>query len=119
MDEPQQPTLVLALLVDAAGAAQLGFKRYDPVSGQQISAGTINLQGIVQTLGALEDVLQLGFIPELGQRTALDQATSANTRTLPCGCVISTTGTAPLRECERHQYERRMKLRNEGRSHRA
>jgi hypothetical protein len=105
--EPNQPVLVLALLIDANGQGQLQFKRYDNATGKRIASGTTITNGIVQTLGRIEDVLAIAFTTPLKLASRPSPNPEANTRTLPCGCVISTTGTGQLRECEQHQLARR------------
>src|SRR5689334_15196423 len=107
MPEPNQPTAVLVAIVDQAGNAQVMFRRWDATSGRQLLHGTSEHTGIIATLGRIEDCLATAFTTPLKLSSRPSSTAEANTRTLPCGCVISTTGSAPMRECESHKAARR------------
>lgn len=107
MTENNQPVAVLAMLIDAAGSTQIVFRRYHDTTGRQMMSDTIQAVGITETMRRLEELLATAFTTPLKLATRPSATAEPNTRQLPCGCIITTTGTGALRECESHKEARR------------
>lgn len=105
MPEPTQPYLVIAVMVDEAERANVGWRRWDPISGAYVDAGMLPCVGRTAIAKALSDLLGATLeMPPIA--TPSSSRGPAPDRVMLCGCIARGYGdTFQLVPCDQHRGE--------------
>lgn len=97
-----QPTTAIHILIDAAGDSMLAWRRWDPVTGRQLTAGTYPTCGVPELAAALGEIL--GHKVEITETAPIAAPAMAreHTRVQLCGCVYVIADGSLVSTCRQH-----------------
>lgn len=103
MQEAGQPVLAVAIYSDASHRTFIAWRRWDPVTGRQLLAGTHPAIDLASAPAVLQEIFNRTPAPPARAEQAQRPAHSPTE--LDCGCLIArnTDGPASLVPCDRHR----------------